>query len=65
MLLPAFCQNIVNYCKYGELVSNNLNAYIVAIDAYIVALCDVWGPKDESPPMEYTANSKKVVLCKP
>ncbi len=30
MLLPAFCQNIVNY-KYGELVSNNLNAYIVAI----------------------------------
>ena len=25
-----FFQNIVNY-KYGELVSNNLNAYIVAI----------------------------------
>ena len=30
MLLPAFCQNIVNY-KYGELESNNLNAYIVIL----------------------------------
>ena len=30
MLLPAFCQNIVDY-KYGELESNNLNAYIVVI----------------------------------
>ncbi len=31
MLLPAFCQNKLRELYYGELVSNSLNTYIVAI----------------------------------